>query len=566
MLAIYTRLSKEDADSTSIENQLREGKSFAKDNSFNDIKIYNEGEGISGGAKIKDRPKLDGLIKDIVSGQIKAVWFRHQNRLERDTETYIIFMRYAESNEIDVFFDDKKFDFNNPTENVMGVIFSTFNQYSRKMQSYQTKKTLKDNAREGKVWSVVAYGYKSENGYLAIDEDESLIVKRVFNESLKGAGTRKIAEIFNDEGILTRYNKIGKGTIQKINKQTKRVTKSRTKDINWAGNTIRNIITNTLYKGERKFSGDVYESPIIINPILWQEVNDNLKKNRNNSGKQVDHKYLLKGKLICSKCGRNYYGRRRVDLSDNFYMCSSKRIKNQNCGNRSINITVLENLIWKRFFADKNLKTVVDRFFKTNDTATILYDLDAKLTGLNKDLSKSRQEKQNAIKLAISGVLSEDDVKPEIDRIKTETIEIEIKIKQLEEQIFFYNNSVSKINEIGKDLDFSDVNISFNDKRELINKYIDFIEIHYLESSYVIFIAFNIKDLDAETYIVDRNYNLAYDTCEKIIIPLSDKFIKYDLNTQEIKAKELLGKIPNESTMDLDLGRVMWDGHYLLNS
>ena len=39
MLAIYTRLSKEDADSTSIENQLREGKSFAKDNSFNDIKI-----------------------------------------------------------------------------------------------------------------------------------------------------------------------------------------------------------------------------------------------------------------------------------------------------------------------------------------------------------------------------------------------------------------------------------------------------------------------------------------------------------------------------------------------
>ena len=565
MLAIYTRLSKEDADSTSIENQLREGKSFAKDNSFNDIKIYNEGEGISGGAKIKDRPKLDSLIKDIVSGQIKAVWFRHQNRLERDTETYIIFMRYAESNEIDVFFDDKKFDFNNPTENVMGVIFSTFNQYSRKMQSYQTKKTLKDNAREGKVWSVVAYGYKSENGFLAIDEDESLIVKRVFNESLKGVGTRKIAEIFNNEGILTRYNKIGKGTIQKTNKQTKRVTKSITKDIDWAGNTIRNIITNTLYKGERKFSGDVYESPIIINPILWQEVNDNLKKNRNNSGKKVDHKYLLKGKLICSKCGRNYYGKRRADLSDNFYTCSSK-ITKKNCGNRGINITVLENLIWKRFFADKNLKTVVDRFFKTNDTVTMLYDLDTKLEALNKDLSVCEQEKKNAIKLAIRGILSEDDIKSEIDRIKTETIEIEIKIKQLDEQIFFYNNSISKRNEIGKDLDFSDVDISFNDKRELINKYIDFIEIHYLESSYVIFIAFNIKDLDAETYIVDRNYNLAYDTCEKIIIPLSDKFIKYDLNTQENKAKELLGKIPNESIMDLDLGRVMWDGHYLLNS
>jgi DNA invertase Pin-like site-specific DNA recombinase len=565
MLAIYTRLSKEDKDSTSIQNQIREGKEFAS-KLKGGYKLYNEGEGISGGAEIKDRPQLFTLLQDIRSNDIDKVWFRSQNRLERNSSTYAIFISEAQKYKVDVYFNDKLLDFDNPSDNLLGTITSAVNQYQKDLQAFQTKRTLRDNIKEGKVWSVVAYGYKSENGYLVIDEDESLIIKRIFNESLKGVGTRKIAEIFNDEGILTRYNKIGKGTIEKINKQTKRVTKSRTKDISWSGNTIRNIITNTLYKGERKFSGDVYESPIIINPILWQEVNDNLKKNRNNSGKQVDHKYLLKGKLICSKCGRNYYGRRRVDLSDNFYMCSSKRIKNQNCGNRSINITVLENLIWKRFFADKNLKTVVDRFFKTNDTATILYDLDAKLTGLNKDLSKSRQEKQNAIKLAISGVLSEDDVKPEIDRIKTETIEIEIKIKQLEEQIFFYNNSVSKINEIGKDLDFSDVNISFNDKRELINKYIDFIEIHYLESSYVIFIAFNIKDLDAETYIVDRNYNLAYDTCEKIIIPLSDKFIKYDLNTQEIKAKELLGKIPNESTMDLDLGRVMWDGHYLLNS
>jgi site-specific DNA recombinase len=564
MLAIYTRLSKEDKDSTSIQNQIREGKEFASKLKVR-YKLYNEGEGISGGAEIKDRPQLFTLLQDIRSNDINSVWFRSQNRLERNSSTYAIFISEAQKYKVDVYFNDKLLDFDNPSDNLLGTITSAVNQYQKDLQAFQTKRTLKDNIKEGKVWSVVAYGYKSEDGYLAIDEDESLIVKRIFNESLKGVGTRKIAEIFNNAGILTRYNKIGKGILQKTNKQTKRVTKSRTKDINWAGNTIRNIITNTLYKGERKFSGDVYESPIIINPILWQQVNDNLKKNRNNSGKQVDHKYLLKGKLICSKCGRNYYGRRRADLSENYYMCSSKRIKTKNCGNRSINITVLENIIWKRFFADKNLKTVVDRFFKTNDTVTMLYDLDVKLDGLNKNLSKSKQEKQNAIKLAISGVLSEDDIKPEIDRIKAEIIEIKIKIKQLEEQIFFYNNSVPKINEIGKDLDFSDADISFNDKRELIIKYIDFIEIHSFESNYVILIAFNIKDLDAETYIIDRNYNLAYDTCEKIIIPLSDKFIKYDLKTQEDKAKELLGELADFHTIDLDKGHVMWEGHYLLN-
>jgi site-specific DNA recombinase len=58
MLGIYTRLSKQDEESNSINNQLREGKQFAADFHYSDIKIYNEGEGVSGGLDIVDRPKL----------------------------------------------------------------------------------------------------------------------------------------------------------------------------------------------------------------------------------------------------------------------------------------------------------------------------------------------------------------------------------------------------------------------------------------------------------------------------------------------------------------------------
>jgi site-specific DNA recombinase len=560
MLAIYTRLSKEDKDSTSIQNQIREGKEFAS--KLNVVyKLYNEGEGVSGGAEIKDRPQLFTLLQDIRSNDIDKVWFRSQNRLERNSSTYAIFISEAQKYKVDVYFNDKLLDFDNPSDNLLGTITSAVNQYQKDLQAFQTKRTLKDNVKEGKVWSVVAYGYKSENGYIAIDEEESLIVKRIFNESLKGVGTRKIAEILNGEGVLTRFNKIGKGIIKRVNKQSKKVTIVRTKEVNWAGNTIRNIINNTLYKGERIFSGDVYEAPIIINPILWQEVNDNLKKNRNNSGKKVDHKYLLKGKLICSKCGRNYYGKRRADLSDNFYTCSSK-ITKKNCGNRGINITVLESLIWQRFFADKNLKAVVDRFFKANDVDTKIYDLEAKLELLSNDLKKSKQEQQNAIKLAIKGIISEEDIKPEIDRIKDKSKVIEINIEQMQEQIFFYTNSNIKRSEIGEDLAFSK-DISFNDKKELIKKYINFIEVHYLGSVFMIHIEFNIKDLDAELYVIDRGLNLAYDTCERITIPLSDKFKEYSLEKQEEVAKELLEKIP-DGTFIVDTERMVYEGSYLL--
>ena len=164
MLAIYTRLSREDSESTSIENQLREGKSFAKDNGFNDIKIYNEGQGISGAAEIKHRPQLFKLLQDIRDNEIKSVWFRNQNRLERNSSTWHIFTLDAKKHKVDIYFNDKLFDFENPQDNLFGTITSALNQYQKDLQSLQTKRTLKDNAREGKVWSVVAYGYKSDNG------------------------------------------------------------------------------------------------------------------------------------------------------------------------------------------------------------------------------------------------------------------------------------------------------------------------------------------------------------------------------------------------------------------
>ena len=230
----------------------------------------------------------------------------------------------AKKHKVDIYFNDKLFDFENPQDNLFGTITSALNQYQKDLQSAQTKRTLKDNAREGKVWSVVAYGYKSDNGLLAIDELEAEIVKEIYNLSLSGIGAGTIANRLNKRGVPTRKNKL------------------------FRPHTIQTIIKNPLYKGERKYSGEVFTSPIIIEPNLWQKVNDNLKKNRNNSGKKVEHKYLLKGLLMCGDCGRNYYGRKRLSGKDNSYICSSRRHKDLPCYNKGIFIPFIEELIWGR--------------------------------------------------------------------------------------------------------------------------------------------------------------------------------------------------------------------------
>lgn len=513
MLAIYTRLSKEDSDSTSIKNQLREGKQFAKDNNFKDIEIYDEGEGISGGADIKDRPQLFKLLQDFRTNKIKSVWFRNQNRLERNSSTYAIFISDAQKYKVDVYFNNKLVDFDNPSDNLLGTITSAVNQYQKDLQAVQTKRTLKDNAREGKVWSVVAYGYKSDNGYLAIDENESRIVKEIYELSLSGIGTDTIANRLNKRGVPTRKNKF------------------------WRAKTIQGIIKNPIYKGERIYSNETFDSPIIIEPKFWQKVNDNLVKNRNNSGKKVDHKYLLKGLIKCGRCNRNYYGKKRVNLSDNFYSCVSKRYKGENCGNRGINIDALENFIWQRFFADKKILQLIENYFNKGNLENKLEELNQEKSKLNNKVSNSNKERRQAVQLAIKGLLSEKDIKPELERLDVLINDLHIKLDNIEEQI----NFIAVSNEIKENFirDFEGlINASFNDKLGLIKKYIKKIEVDYINDFYHLEVSFNIIDMPNEKYIIDRAYNFAYDKeffVNGRVIVLKDKL--KSLNKNELKDK-----------------------------
>ena len=565
MIAIYTRLSKEDSDSTSIQNQIREGQAFAKDNGFTDILIYNEGQGVSGGAEIKDRPQLFKLLQDFRNNEIKAVWFRNQNRLERNSNTWHIFTSEARKYNIAVYFNDKLFDFNNPQENLFGNITSALNQYQKDLQSAQTKRTLRDNVKEGKVWSVVAYGYESNNGYLNLNEDEATIVKLIYELSLSGKGTNWIANHLNQKEIPTRKNAL------------------------WRSRTVQSIIKNSLYKGVRVFSGNSYDAPKIIEPIYWQKVNDNLKNNVNNSGKKVEHKYLLKGFIKCMSCGKNYYGRRRVNKKDNFYTCVGKRYKEVKCTNRGINIDVLEYFIWQRFFADKRILQLTKDYLKQENIDDKLNDLQAIRETLSKGLSQLQRERKNAIQLAIKGVIDEADIKPEIERIDSLINDQNIKVNNLEKQIEFLSQS-NKVKQ-GIDDDLENLrNASFNDKRTLIKKYIKSIEVLYLEPYYNIRIEFTLNDYLKnneeiktdfygskielinfkpdnsitpliENYILEKNYNIAVDVCYNYVFTISDKAKKLD----EKSIKDMASRFEEDfdstykPTIDLVNNRLLFD-------
>ena len=533
MLGLYLRLSIEDEESNSIDNQLREGKEFAKKEPF---EIYNEGQGVSGRNEIKDRPELDRLLKDISTGKITAVWMRNQNRLERNSMTFHVFASLVKKQGTKVVFGDKVMDWNDPSNFLQSSILTAINSYQAELQSYQTKKSLRDNARDGKSFGITPYGYQTDDkGYFEIKEDESAIVKKIYSLSLSGMGTRSIAQQLNDENIPTRYNTIKEGTITVKNKYTGKMSTRDKSDVKWAGGTVRGIIVNTIYKGSRNWNDETFALPQlqIVDQHYWQKVQDNLKRNSNNTGKSVEHKYLLKGLLECFECGRNYYGRTRVNKKDNYYMCSSKRYKNRSCNNRSINIDVLESFIWQSLFESDTLYQKMVRTFNDGGTDQRKKELSKLIASHQKQLDNLENERKRMVQAVVKGVLKDNEVNDERKRITRAENDFSERLKKDEGELYELKNETRILEDIETDWGYlkwvdeemrehlkrikkkrirdKAFNPSFNEKQRILTKYIQRITIEFDADVkiYIINVSYNLPIPD-ESYLMDFNYLEAF--------------------------------------------------------
>lgn len=495
MLAIYTRLSKEDTTSSSIENQLKEGKLFASKEGLRNYRVYNEGEGISGGAEIKDRPQLFKLLQDINDKEISTVWFRNQNRLERSSNTWHIFTSEAKKHNITIYFGDKLFDFENPQDNLYGTIQSALNQYQKDLQSTQTKRVLRMKVKEGWAGSNIPFGYtKDENTILVVDEIDSRVVIKMFKDSLAGVGTRAIAKGLNDLGI-----------------RSSRGTK-------FSSNTIYTILKNETYKGVRKYGGEIFSSPIIVNAELFDKVQANFKAKNFITGKKVEHKFPLRGLLRCGKCGNLYFGYVRNNRKDKYYICASKRTpQSGNCGSRSLHLPILESLIWHTVIKGGKLKehiikqhSKLSKDSNNNHLITKRDKINADLRNIDKkilnafDLMTNTSDLNDDIRTLFSSKIStlqktQKSLKNDLETIKSELIvfdEMSIDIsKKLE--------GFDKIRNYKK--------LTHNLKRDSLNEVIKYIQVIDLKDTEHTYLTIVPKlGYEVEPMIVLMNYNKDY--------------------------------------------------------
>ena len=526
MLAIYCRISgkKEAGTDVSIDVQAAQGKALA-DRLGLKHEVYKD-EAVSGTLEIENRPAFANMIKDLEKKQISHLYCYDNSRLERNTEERFKILAILKLYDIEYYTESGKFDYSNPETNFFGNIESLFNSYFVATTKKKVKEALDKKVQRGEYrGGIYPYGYKVENKFLVINEKEADVVRKIFELSLSGMGQKSISIWLNENNVPTRYASIGKGTMTRKDKHTGIVTTTAKKDVKWADNTVRGILTNPIYKGKKKHRNSYVEAPALFSSDYWQSVQDNLKNNRNNSGKKVKHKYLLKGLLRCGRCGKNYHGRSKPKQHETVYVCTSRRYKGQSCGNRGINIPKLENFIWDRLFVHSEVVKLIEREYENTSNQNKLAALLVEVEKNNNLLLGLQNQKEKAIDLVLRGVVSEADLQSTLAKIHTKVDKVQETVTVQQKQIIQLKQSEKLIRSYFTKFEEYTHELSFSEKQRIIREIVKYIVVDSTENNYRLEIHFNITTppkiyhslLKETTFVGDGGY---------IYNPRWDEYIK----------------------------------------
>lgn len=486
MLAIYCRTSKNKDEGTdySIETQQQGGVKLANQLAI-EYRFYID-EGMSGTLAIEDRPALADMMSDLKKGIITNIYCIDQSRIERSSTVWNIFSVECTIHGCKFYPNGIEFDFSND-ESVLGSnLMSLINSYYAKITSRKVKLANHNKTLKGKTHGMKPYGYKrDEENNFEIFEEEAQYVRKMFNLSLQGIGSYTIANMLNDEGAPTKFNRF-KGKIKRKNEFTKNVTEFEKSNVKWRGNVVHDMLKNPIYKGIRIWNKEDIEKRIevkidvqIIEANLWDKVNENLPKNNKNVGKRAEYNYLLNGIIICGHCGNEVLGKKRPRGNDNSYKCKGKRPPHKNCeDSRAISLPKLENFIIHHLFKTKNLKELLIEAPKSN----LSIPLREKLERKKKELIGVDKQIERLIKLLKDPELEDDETfvddykssKAKKMKIKSEIEDLQAKVLELENEE--RNSKTKTLIESYTD------NIQFDEIKRLIHQLLESIKITHTKT------------------------------------------------------------------------------------
>ena len=191
--AIYARFSTQLQSDRSIEDQVTLCRVFAQREGYEVVHVYSDAA--KSGASMHNRDGVRNLMADAMLGAFDVVIVEALDRLSRDMEDLAGISKRLQFAGIDLIgvHDGKA---NTVTVGLRGIV----GQLYREDNAHKVRRGLLGRVKQGLSGGGQAYGYRPDplnKGKLIIVEDESAIVRRIFEEYAGGASPRNIAHKLN---------------------------------------------------------------------------------------------------------------------------------------------------------------------------------------------------------------------------------------------------------------------------------------------------------------------------------------------------------------------------------
>lgn len=311
---IYGRCStEEESQRDALENQVAEAKECVIEHGWLLMDCYVESRS---GTTTKGRKEYNRLYADMMQDKFDIIVIKSQDRLMRNTKDWYLFVDRltTQQKKLYLYLEQKFYSADDAL--ITGIKAILAEDYSRELSKKINNAHKSRQQHNGNIiLTSNAYGFKKlTDKSVVLVEEEAKIKERMYYLCAEGFGTRTIANILKNEGILNRSGKP------------------------FTANSILRIIRNPINKGtvvmnKKHFDFDtkkvicvpekeqfVHKNkvPRTVSDELWEKANLQIDSRRivkkrtedlargKNPGKQE-----FSGKIVCGLCGEPYYRKMR---------------------------------------------------------------------------------------------------------------------------------------------------------------------------------------------------------------------------------------------------------------
>ncbi|MCL2887745.1 MAG: recombinase family protein [Elusimicrobia bacterium] len=282
--AIYTRKSSEEGlelEFNSLQAQREACESYIKSQKHEGWhlidKQYDDG-GYSGGTL--ERPALKELLKDIGSGQVDIIVVYKIDRLTRSLHDFSRIVDVLDKQNTSFVSITQHFNTSTSMGRLTLNMLLSFAQFEREVTSERIRDKFAASKKKG-MWM----GGKPPMGYYRKDKkiypsEYAARVRTIFNKYIELKSVAKVKDWLDNNGITSQNNK------------------------SLSAGNINSILLNRAFLGEVGHKGVWYkgEHEGIIEPEVFNNVQEIMAENRVERKKYSPEKSLLSGKIFDDKC------------------------------------------------------------------------------------------------------------------------------------------------------------------------------------------------------------------------------------------------------------------------